>query len=162
MSTFRRARSIVEGRREALDRLKHREHPFGLTELLSAFLNPAFAIRRERGGRAFLRMQWGLLHSEPSRFAGNLHRELYDEIARSYASEICKLVPGLSEKTAFWRMVFIVGIFSYINSDTHRVEEVSRGLCNSRDVNEMLSQAASFIIGGMMACDPERQGVSHS
>lgn len=151
----RRARIMVDGRKEALDQLRSQKLPFGLTDLLTAFLNPAFGLGRSKGGKAFLRMQWRLLHSEPPRFAKNLHRELYDEITRSYASEICKLVPELSAKTAFWRLVFIVGIFSYVNSDTHRVEEVSHGLCDSQDVNEILRQAASFIIAGMMASDPE-------
>lgn len=153
---LRRARSIVKGRLDALDDLMRLGRPFSLAELISAFLNPAFAIRRHKGGKAFLRMQWRLLHSEPPRFARSLHRELYDDIARSYVAKICELVPELSQKAAFWRMVFIVGIFSYINSDTHRLEELSHGLCNANDVNEMLSQASSFILAGMMAPDPDR------
>ena len=152
---LRRARSIVKGRLEALDELAAREQPFSLAELISAFLNPAFALRSKKGGRAFLRMQWRLLHSEPPRFAKNLHRQLYDEIARAYVAKICELVPSLSEKAAFWRVIFIVGIFSYINSDTHRVEEVSRRICNSNDVDEMFRQASAFILAGMMAPDPE-------
>lgn len=153
---IRRARNIVEGRREALELLR-RQKTFGLSELLTAFLNPAFAIGREKGGRAFLRMQWRLLHFEPPRFAKNLHRELYDDIARTYAAEICKLVPALSEQTVFWRIAFFVGIFSYINSDAHRIEEISHGLCDSHDASEMLRQTTSFILAGMMASDPERE-----
>ncbi len=153
---LRRAREIVKGRTESLEALSRREEPIDLSALLSAFLDPAFAIRRKRGGKAFLRMQWRLLHSEPPQFGKSLHRALYDDVARRYAARIQELVPGLSGKAAFWRMVFIVGIFAYINSDTHRVEEVSGGLCNSNDVDEMLAQATAFIRGGMMAPDPER------
>jgi AcrR family transcriptional regulator len=150
---LRRAREISKARLEALEALKRRDTPFDLSELLSAFLSPAFAVGRQRGGKAFLRLQWRLLHSEPPRFAKVLHREAYDETARRYVAAICNLVPTLSKKAAFWRIVFVVGIFAYINSDTHRLEEVSQGLCSAKDPDEMLAQAKAFILGGMLVPD---------
>jgi AcrR family transcriptional regulator len=150
---LRRAREIARGRLAALEALGRHGRPFGLSDLLSAFLNPAFAVRRTPGGRAFLRMQWRLLHSEPPGFARTLHQEAYDATARRYVSAICSMVPGLSEKTAFWRIVFVVGIFSFINSDIHRLEEISQGLCDSDDAEEMLAQAKAFILGGMKVPD---------
>jgi len=157
---LRRTREIVRGRLEALDALAQSGKDFGLPELIAAFLGPAFGIRRMRGGRAFLRLQWRLLHSEPPRFADSLRRQAYDEAARRYVAAICKIMPDLSEKTAYWRIVFVMGLYAYINSDTHRLEKISKGLCNSNDVAAMLAQAKAFVLGGMMA--PEPPMVIHS
>jgi AcrR family transcriptional regulator len=150
---LRRAKELARARIEALEALGRRGKSLDVTDVLSAFLNPAFAIRRTPGGRAFLRMQWRLLHSEPPGFARSLHHEAYDATARRYVSVICSLVPGLSKATAYWRLVFIVGIFSFINSDVHRLEEISDGLCDANDAEEMLAQAKAFISAGMLVPD---------
>ena len=154
---LRRAREIVEGRLQALDALTRSGKAFTIFEVLSAFLDPAFAIRRTRGGRAFLRLQWRLLHSEPARFGNSLRRQVYDETARRYVAAIRATLPDLSEETAFWRIVFIMGVYAYIHSDTHRLEEISKGLCDSNDLGAMLAQAKAFILGGMMAPDIRRE-----
>ena len=146
---LRRANEIVRGRREALAELKRRGKDSDLSALISAFLTPAFAIPKKRGGRAFLRLQWRLLHAEPAQFARKLHRQAYDETARMYVDAIRKAVPGLTKKAAYWRIVFVIGLYAYVHSDAHRIEEISQGICDANDVNELSAQARAFILGGM-------------
>jgi AcrR family transcriptional regulator len=148
---LRRANEIVQGRREALDDLTRRGKASDLSELLSAFLNPAFAMPKKRGGKAFLRLQWRLLHSEPPNLAKTLHRQVYDETARQYVEAIRKIVPGLSKKAAYWRIVFVMGMYAYVHSDAHRIDEISQGLCNANDLAELSTQAKAFILAGMKA-----------
>jgi AcrR family transcriptional regulator len=151
----RRANEIVKGRLERLHTLTKSGKPFTLSQVLSAYLEPAFAIRRTRGGRAFLRLQWRLLHSEPPRFGASLRGKAYDDSAREFVSAIRKIVPQLSEKTAYWRIVFVIGTYAYMHSDTHRLEQISRGACSSNDLEEMLEQAKAFVLGGMIAPDAQ-------
>jgi AcrR family transcriptional regulator len=146
----RRANEIVVGRLQRLHALTKSGKPFTLEEVLSAYLEPAFAIRRTRGGRAFLRLQWRLLHSEPPRWGTSL-RKVYDDSAREFVAAIRKIVPQISEETAYWRIVFVIGTYAYLHSDTHRLEQISRGLCSSNDLEQMLAQAKSFVLGGMIA-----------
>jgi AcrR family transcriptional regulator len=148
----RRANEIVKGRLERLHALTGSGKPFTLSEVLSAYLEPAFAIRRTRGGRAFLRLQWRLLHSEPPRWGARL-RSVYDDSAREFVAAIRKIVPQLSEQTAYWRIVFVIGTYAYMHSDTHRLEQISRGACSANDPEQMLAQAKAFILGGMLAPD---------
>lgn len=147
---LRRANEIVQGRLEALDDLTRRGKASDLSEVLSAFLNPAFAMPKKRGGKAFLRLQWRLLHSEP-KLAKTLHRQAYDETARQYVEAIRKIVPGLSKKAAYWRIVFVMGMYAYVYSDAHRIDEISQGICNANDLTELSAQAKAFILAGMQA-----------
>ena len=148
----RRANEIVKGRLARLHALTRGGNPFTLSQVLSAYLEPAFAIRRTRGGRAFLRLQWRLLHSEPPRWGASL-RKVYDDSAREFVAAIREIVPQLSEQTAYWRIVFIIGTYAYMHSDTHRLEQISRGACSANDLEQMLAQAKAFVLGGMIAPD---------
>jgi len=147
---LRRANTIVAGRLEALDKLLNSSKPYTVSDLLSAYLDPAFAISQVRGGKAFLRMQWRMLHTEPPRFAHVLRR-VYDESARRFVAALVKLVPSLTEEAAYWRIVFIIGAYTYIHSDSHRLEDISRGLCRANNKEQMLAQAKAFVLGGLLA-----------
>ena len=147
---LRRARTIVEGREQALNTLLNSGKPYTLPELLSAYLDPAFAISQVRGGKAFLRLQWRMLHTEPPRFAHVLRR-VYDESARRFVAALIKIVPGLSAEAAYWRIIFVIGAYTYSHSDAHRLEDISQGLCKASDKEEMLAQAKAFVMGGLLA-----------
>ena len=62
--------------------------------------------------------------------------------------------PQLSERTAYWRLILVVGAYLYAHSDAHRMEKLSGGLCNTRDLDEMLRQITAFVVGGLSAPDP--------
>ena len=67
--------------------------------------------------------------------------------------EIRRAAPHLSARTAYWRMVLLIGAYLYAHSDAHRLEEMSEGAYNTDDLDEMLRQITTFVVGGLMATD---------
>ena len=147
---LRRGREISLKRHEALLKLKR---PSSLHDVVLAYIRPALEMRRTREGRAFIRLQ-ARMHTEPPRFAEHLRREVYDDTAREFHAAFRAAAPQLSERTAYWRLILVVGAYLYAHSDAHRMEKLSGGLCNTRDLDEMLRQITAFVVGGLSAPDP--------
>jgi AcrR family transcriptional regulator len=146
-----RGHEIANRRLEALKVLTAKKD-FTLDEVVRAYLEPALEMRRTRQGRAFIRLQ-ARMHTEPTRFADDLRHEVYDDTAREYVAAIRKAAPHLSARTAYWRMVLVIGAYLYAHSDAHRLEELSGGKCTADDLQEMLEQITAFVVGGLMAPD---------
>jgi AcrR family transcriptional regulator len=127
-----------------------------LDDIIRAYLRPALAMRGTRQGRAFIRLQ-ARMHTEPPRFADSLRREAYDEPLHMYVAAIRKLVPALSERTVYWRMVLIIGAYLYAHSDAHRLVELSGAESAAKDIEEILGQTTAFVVGGLIAPDPLKQ-----
>src|SRR5690606_5141241 len=108
------------------------------------------ALRTTPEGRAFIRLQ-ARLHTEPPEISYPLRNDAYDVSTRDYVDAVCSALPHLSQKDAFWRITLVVGAYLYAFSDTHRLEQLSLGICNPEDSEEILNQATAFIVGGLEA-----------
>lgn len=151
-----RGREIAKARIDALEALR-RKGRFSLAEVVAAYLRPALEMRRTREGRAFIRLQ-ARMHTEPPRFAERLRRDVYDDTVQRYLQAIREAAPHLSRRTAYWRMVLTIGAYLYAHSDAHRLEKMSAGLCGTDDLDEMLRQITTFVVGGLMAPEPAGKG----
>jgi len=154
---MRRGREIATKRLVALEELRRNGKPFVLADVVASYLRPALEMRRTRQGRAFIRLQ-SRMHTEPPRFADRLRREVYDDTVREYLAAVRKAAPHLSARTAYWRMVLLIGAYLYAHSDAHRLEKMSHGACNTDDLDEMLQQITAFVVGGLMAPDSRGKG----
>lgn len=150
---LRRGRDIATRRLEALRALRASGKPLQLHHVVASYIKPAIDMRRTREGRAFIRLQ-ARMHTEPPRFADRLRREVYDQTAREFHAAIREAAPHLSARTAYWRMVLVIGAYLYAHSDAHRLEKMSGGMCNTRDLDEMLEQITTFVVGGLVAPEP--------
>lgn len=150
---LRRGREIATRRLKALRELRAAGKPLRLHEVVASYIKPALEMRRTREGRAFIRLQ-ARMHTEPPRFADRLRREVYDHTAREFHAAILEAAPHLSARTAYWRLVLVIGAYLYAHSDAHRLEKMSQGACNTRDLDEMLKQITAFVVGGLKAPDP--------
>ena len=152
---MRRGREIATKRMAALKGLGNGGESYSLRDVVASYLRPALEMRGTREGRAFIRLQ-ARMHTEPPRFADRLRREVYDDTVREYLAAIRRVAPQLSDCTAYWRMVLMIGAYLYAHSDAHRLAEVSDGVCNPNDLDEMLEQITTFVVGGLMAPDPRQ------
>ena len=153
---LRRGQEIATKRLEALKALRATGKPLQLHHVVACYIKPAIEMRRTREGRAFIRLQ-ARMHTEPPRFADRLRREVYDQTAREFHAAIREAAPHLSARTAYWRMVLVIGAYLYAHSDAHRLEKMSAGVCSTRDLDEMLEQITTFVVGGLMAPEPRVQ-----
>ncbi|MCQ4159271.1 TetR family transcriptional regulator [Roseomonas sp. GC11] len=147
----RRGLEVSRRRQELLDALLQRAEPPTVRELVSAYLAPQFALRQGGAGSlAFVRMQ-ARLHHEPDELALRLRREVYDHATRNYIAALRQLVPGLDAADAHWRMTFAVGTYLYMLSGFDRLADLSGGLYNSDDTEEVVRRLTDFLVAGLTA-----------
>jgi len=147
---LRRARVIVDERVQQLETLRASGKPLEVRDVLRAFLMPSLSMRETPGGRTFMRLQ-ARLHTEPPEISYKLRYEAYDESTRLYAETLRELLPHLSAKEVYWRMILVVGSYLYAFSDTHRLEIMAPGVCNPNDTDEVLNVIVDFATAGMLA-----------
>ncbi len=152
---LRRGHSIAAARLEALDALLASNRRLTLEAVVRAYLGPALALRRTSQSRTFIRLQ-ARMHTEPPRFGEQLRRDVYDNVAHRYVAAMRRSLPSLSARTAYWRMVLVVGAYMYVHADSHRLERISGGRCDPENLDEMLEQITAFVVGGMSAPEPRR------
>jgi AcrR family transcriptional regulator len=147
---LRRSRKISDARLDNLATLMERDAPPAVREIVLAFLKPTLALRATPEGRAFIRLQ-SRLHTEPPEISYQLRNEAYDVSTRAYVDALRKALPHLPEKDIYWRVTLMVGAYMYAFSDTHRLEQLAKDVCNPNDPDEILEQITTFVTGGLEA-----------
>lgn len=120
---LRRGEWLAERRMALLGELTARRR-FKVEDVLRAYVTPPFELRASAQGRAFLRLQ-ARLHAEPDETAYQLRREVYDRPVRAYVAVLADLLPHLTEERLYLRFAQFIGIYIYILSDAHRIDEIS-------------------------------------
>lgn len=144
-----RGEAITRDRMLRLEKLLAREQPPTAKELVEAFLIPITEMRRTPAARRYLKLQsW--LHMEPSKEAFVLRRKLYHEATEAYTDALIQALPDVPREVIYWRYILTVGAYLYAASDTNRLEEISGGLCNTDDTDELARQVTSFVTGGFI------------
>lgn len=146
---IRRGRAIADGRMKLLEELKQRSD-ITVQDVVRAFLAPTIAMRDTPDGRLFLRLQ-ARLHTEPADISYKLRNEAYDVSTRAYVQMLAKVCPHLTPKDVNWRMGLMIGAYMYVFSDTHRLEQLAPGVCNSDDREEIFEQIIAFVTAGISA-----------
>lgn len=148
---LRRALPIVEERMAALAALKRdKGDAVTVRELVEIYLAPLLRMPRVAPAKNFMQIH-ARLHMEPQDFALTLRRNVYNESTRAYAEAISKVLPHLSLKTVYWRLILMVGANLYAISGTHRIEEISKGLCHPDDFDEVVQHVTDFVCAGLEA-----------
>jgi AcrR family transcriptional regulator len=148
---LRRGQPICAARMERL-RILREEKPGAITvhDLVHAYVTPLLKIPRGAGVRRFLQIH-ARVHMEPESFCFTLRGKVYDQSTRAYAQAIHEVLPHLPLKTVYWRLILIVGANLYAVSDTNRIAELSDGVCNPGDLDEMYEQVVDFVCAGLVA-----------
>ncbi|HEY2024554.1 TetR/AcrR family transcriptional regulator [Paraburkholderia sp.] len=147
---LRRATLVSEERVKRLQALADSGDTVRVRDIVRAFLLPLVALRQTEGGRAFIRLQ-ARLHTEPPEISYSLRSSAYGESTDAYVDALRAALPGLPAKDLYWRVTAMVGAYLYAFSDTHRLDVLSKNICNPADAHETLEQLTSFIVGGLEA-----------
>ena len=143
---LRRGRRLESERMELLVRVTSKPS-FDVREILRAYLIQAFRLRITAGGRSFLRLQ-ARVHAEIDEWAFDLRRQAYDQPVRQYAKALAKLLPDLTEDAIYLRFSQLIGIYLYILSDAHRLDEISDGKCSALSSEQMIEEIIDFVSAG--------------
>ena len=127
-------------------------HALNVEDLVRSFLTPVMRLLRESDGRKFLRLQ-ARLQSEPGDITAKLRAAVYDDATRTYIEKFKAALPHIDPATMVWRMTMMLGAYLYVVSDPNRLDQLSGGLCNADDPDEVIRQLSTFLAGGFKAPD---------
>jgi len=149
----RRASIILEERNtllnEAKARAKHKRIP--LRELIYAFIYPPLRMANEdKGGKSFVKLQ-ARLHNEPKSIENALRSKLYDKTSLRFMEELKISLPKLSEESISWRLIFVMGLYLYVASNTGRIEVISKGRCKGGNLTQAIPEILDFCEQGFLA-----------
>jgi len=149
----RRAKELVEDRLNLLDQARKiaQGQAIPLRELIYAFVFPPLRIASDSvGGRAFVKLQ-ARLHNEPKELSEELRSTYYDKVSLEFVDELHKTLPHLSMETIAWRLIFVMGLYIYVASNTGRLEVISRNRCAGERLDQALPEILAFCESGFLA-----------
>lgn len=146
---LRRGKKVSDRRIECLRTLEASDE-INVENVVRAFLQPTLELRESENGRAFIRLQ-ARLHTEPRDISYKLRGEAYTYSTKEFVRAFQKAVPGLTERSAYWRVTLMIGAYMYAFSDTHRLDELAPDVCDPDDSSEVLEEMVAFITAGFEA-----------
>ncbi|QUS37332.1 TetR/AcrR family transcriptional regulator [Falsirhodobacter algicola] len=141
----RRGHAISAGRMERLAALAGR--PYGVEDLVRAFIEPAAELYDDVQGRAFLKLH-ARLHMEPEELSFELRRVVHNESTHAYAAAFVRLL-GLPEREVYQRMSLLIGAYLYAFSGTSRLGELMGD--DTDPMKGLLPATIAFGTAGMVA-----------
>lgn len=144
---LRRGELLNRERLGLLEEVTARAH-YSVSDVVRAYLVPVFRLQSDDLGKHYLRLQ-ARLHAEPDEFAYQLRQEVYDVPVRAYVQVLCRLLPAIDERTIYIRFTELIGIYLYILSGAHRLDQISEGKYSIPASEEMIEQIVEFATRGM-------------
>lgn len=147
---IRRIEPINARRMEMLDEAARLagDHPIPPRAIFDSFVRPIFEMAER--APSFLPLLARNQGVAPP-FMGVVMEKQFRPLIARYAQVLHEALPHLSPKTIFWRMHFVAGATLHAASHHFTIDQLSRGLCHSRDLDEMLRHLVDFAEAGMSA-----------
>ncbi len=119
-----------------------------VSDVIRAYLIPVFRLQSTPSGKHYLRLQ-ARLHGEPDELSYQLRQEVYDIPVGAYVEALCRLRPALSERKVYIRFTEVIGIYLYILSGAHRLDQMSHGKYSIPAADEMIDEIVEFATRGI-------------
>ncbi|MBY0502638.1 MAG: TetR family transcriptional regulator [Bryobacteraceae bacterium] len=150
----RRLRPINEARLAYLDQLEkqHGKQPVPIEKILDAFYDPVMA---EIARAPSITRVVGRIYMDPHPSVDRIFTEEIAPVAARFNHALCRTLPHLKRPEVFWRMYLSVGLLAHAMGSARNMMNVSGGLCDGNDAQEMLAQIKAFAKAGFSA--PGRQ-----
>ena len=148
----RRATSINDTRADLLQNLFRQEHEPTLEAVVDSLFRPTIEVGREdeTDMGAYARILASVANSADARDQA-LAEKYYDPIAVKYVDALQRVMPGLNRADAVWAYLFAIGVGVTMMAKTGRPGRLSKGACDDRDADAMMSRIVPFICGGIRA-----------
>lgn len=150
----RRAVPMNQERLALLDALRSGGRQPTLEDLMHVFVVLPIRASFVGGSENFIRLL-GRISADPSPAARKIVGDYFDDFHRAFYEEIKKPMPGLSETDFYWRLHCLLGIVMYTMTNPERIHDLSRGLCNPRDVENTVKRLMPLLIALVTAPQPQ-------
>ena len=149
----RRVRPINEERIALLDELEARAAgvPLKVEDVLRVLFGPAIRISQDpTRGQTFLRI-CGRFYAEPGDYMGPMFERLFRQVLERFTAAFQRALPHLTLTELLWRTHFAVGTMVHTMLDCRRLTQISGGLCDTANVEEVIDHMVQFAAAGLTA-----------
>jgi len=146
----RRLGPVNHERMTALDAAERKGKP-AIEDILDAYISPVMRLIHDptRGGEVFMRLLGRSLY-EPGAYLTQLFREEIEPILNRFTLSLQRCLPHLQSEDLFWRMHFGGGALAYTLAQVHRLEVLSKGICDAHEVEVVIARLVDFVAAGMI------------
>lgn len=152
--TERRAREVHDARVLALEEARHAAGtaPPDVEAVVTAFLGPW--LKRISSGKPGWQNYNRLLcrlTMMPKYLP--LVSKLLDPTALHFINALRAALPKANPESVYWGYMFLLGAVVQIMAGTGRIEQLSRGLCTTEDINAAMREIVPFVCQGLRALE---------
>lgn len=154
----RRAAYMCERRMSALERYRAKAgaKPIPIENLIEGYVWP-FIERSSRGGESWMAYTQLIARLCNTPRWGPTISRYYDEVTRAYVVELKRTLPEARPASIYNGLNFMVGTMLVACADTGRMERVSGGTHDSRNIELVFEDMLPFLRGGFMSLARRRR-----
>lgn len=152
--TERRARDVHDARVLALEEARHLAGtaPPDVEAVVTAFLEP-WLKRISSGDAGWQNYNRLLCRLTMMPKYLPLVSKLLDPTALHFINALRAALPKASQESIYWGYMFLLGAVVQIMAGTGRIEQLSRGLCTTDDINAAMREIVPFVCHGLRALE---------
>jgi len=152
----RRIDPVNSERLAMLDRLEA-ENDYSPPRILRALLEPALRLKERFGarGEAVVTIV-GRLHADPPAIAGDLFRELFQEMFLRFSKAFRKALPDLPESELALRLHYTIGSMIHIMQCGNHLKSFTHELPADVNSSGLLDSVIAFTAAGLTAPPPSQ------
>ena len=146
-----RANMLVEDRLRLLSQVaRERGGRPKLEAIIEAFLRPAFEMSRHPGGVHHMRLR-ARLAVERIGMSKAQFEKIFDASNQKFIEALGQALPDHPRQEIYWGFHCLLGVVVYTMANSGRIQHLSRGVCDPRDVEATLARVVPFIAQGFRA-----------
>jgi len=142
---------------ERMERLDHAaalagNRPIPLPLIIDIFASPIFRLSRRDGSKVnhALRLL-GRCLIEPLPFLDCVLATEFHPVINRFAQEIRRHLPNLPPDEFMWRLNYVVGAMHHSLANSHRMSELTSGLCKNSEPEKELRQFVHLAVSTLIA-----------
>lgn len=153
-------KSVLEGFAEPLNsaRIKQfdlleRKEDISVEELVTAWVSPMFLQTMASRSNPVVSLSLSL-SAEYEKLSEQIVVELYDDMNERFLRLLERCLPNVSRPSLVWRLYFLVGAaLTASRPKAKSVNNLSKGMINHKDPQELVTQLVQFASAGFMALE---------
>jgi len=122
-----------------------------IEDIIDAFTHPLLdrSERGDPGWKAYFALIAQVNNSKE--FGGLMMTRYFDPVVHAFIGALRRAMPDCNERDLYWSYHFLSGALTLTFAETGRIDNLSRGLCRSNDLDSVHERMVPFIAAGFRA-----------
>ena len=146
----RRARPLVMARRDSLTAYVAAVGQTSVEGAVAAFINPMIDLwlHGDAGWRSYFAL---VAQMDNTPWGGEIVHRFFDDNVHELIDVLQRALPGSPQRELYWAYNFLAGSMMLALSGTERVDRLSEGLCQAKDLEAVRLRLLNYCAGGLLA-----------